>query len=423
VREVTATGAAIAELNDGRRVLVGGVAEGEAIEVELPRRGGKLPRARLRAVTTPSPARVEPPCPLVDRCGGCDWMHLSAETRAQLHRRHVAELVGRATGQTLAVIPYHQLNEPLGYRTRARLAVVARGGRARVGFRRDRSRRLVEVDRCLVLGAALATAPGQMARWLAGAEGTGELQLGLGRGGRWVVDLHFDGELPATTFATADERVRAGTWAGVAIWSAGATEPARFGDPRACLADLAGAPLIIAAGGFAQASDRGAAALAARVAALVELGPGGRLVELYAGSGTLSVVLAPLADRFVAVEQSPAAVDQLRDNLAARGLAGKVQLADANGFEVPRPTATVVLDPPRGGARQAMASLVAARPRQVVYVSCNPTTLARDLADLCPAGYGIAELELFELFPQTSHVECVVRLVRGAPAEAAKGGR
>jgi len=423
IREVTTTGDAVAELDDGRCVLVDGVAEGEQVEVELPRKGGRLPRARLRAVLEPSPARVTPPCPLSERCGGCDWMHLSAETRGELHRRHVAELLARATGQErLPTIAYHRPNEPLGYRTRARLAVSAKGDRPRVGFRRDKSRRLVEVDHCPVLCDALSKAPTTIGSWLAGAQGSGEAQVALGAAGRWVVDLHFDGDLASESFATAANQVEVGAWAGVDIWCAGATAPATFGDPRAVIADLGGAPLLIAPGGFAQPSDRGAALLAERVVELVGRGGRGRLVELFAGSGTLSVVLAPLADPFVAVEQSPAAVEQLRDNLAARGLAGKVQVGDANGFAVPRPTATVVLDPPRAGARGATASLVAARPRQIIYVSCNATTLARDLAKLCQRDYAITEIELFELFPQTSHVECVVRLVRGGSSPEQPAG-
>ena len=195
--------------------------------------------------------------------------------------------------------------------------------------------------------------------------------------------------------------------------------PATFGDPRAVIPDLDGAPLTIAAGGIAQPSHRGAVQLATRLGELCQLGPGGRLVELFAGSGTLSVVLAPLADGYLGIEQSAPAAEQLRENLAARGIAGKVQVADANRYEVPRPTATVVLDPPRAGARGAVRRLATVRPRQIVYLSCNLATLARDLAELSEAGYGIEQLELFELFPQTSHVETVVRLVRTADG----GGR
>ncbi len=413
VREVTATGDAIAKLEDGRCVLVGGVVQGERIELELPAKGGTMPRARLRGVLEPSEVRVAPPCPLVDRCGGCDWMHLSDEARGQLHLRHAAELVGRATGQSgWPDIPIHRPCDPLGYRTRARLVLSAKGSQVRVGYRRGKSHRLVAVDHCPVLCETLAAAPAEIARWLEGSEGEGEVQVALGEAGRWVLDLHFVGQLDAAVFATADRQVRGGAWAGVSIWCDGATVPATFGDPRAVIADLDGAPLTVAPGGFAQASDRGAVQLAMRLRELIQLAPGGRIVELFAGSGTLSVVLAPLADHYLAIEQSGPAAEQLRANLKARGIQAKVQVGDANQFVVPRPTATVVLDPPRTGAREAVQRLVTARPRQVVYVSCNLATLARDLAVLTEAGYQVEQLELFELFPQTSHVETVVRLVR-----------
>jgi 23S rRNA (uracil1939-C5)-methyltransferase len=91
----------------------------------------------------------------------------------------------------------------------------------------------------------------------------------------------------------------------------------------------------------------------------------------------------------------------------------KVFVSNADNWAIPRPIATVLLDPPRTGALEAARTIAEARPRQVVYVSCNPATLARDLAVLVDAGYSVQQLELFELFPQTSHVETVVRLERG----------
>jgi len=168
----------------------------------------------------------------------------------------------------------------------------------------------------------------------------------------------------------------------------------------------------LAPGGFAQVSEAGGNLLAQRVAALADVANGGRVVELFAGAGTLSVLLAAQTAQFVAVEQSPEAVACLRDNLSARGLEGTVRQADAEHFVIPRPTRVVVLDPPRTGAPRAIAATAAARPRQILYVSCNATTLTRDAVVLTDAGYSIDRIELFELFPQTHHVEVVMRFAR-----------
>jgi 23S rRNA (uracil1939-C5)-methyltransferase len=177
-----------------------------------------------------------------------------------------------------------------------------------------------------------------------------------------------------------------------------------------------GAPLVIAPGGFAQPSDAGAALLARRADELarIESKPRPRhVVELFAGSGTLSVLLAKDAASFTAVEMDEPACAAARENLAARGLAGKVVPKDADAFAIPPNTTIVVLDPPRTGAAGAARAIAASSARVVVYVACDPPTLARDLATLT-AGHKLAitHVETFELFPQTSHVETIVRLER-----------
>ncbi len=139
---------------------------------------------------------------------------------------------------------------------------------------------------------------------------------------------------------------------------------------------------------------------------------GAPCVELFAGSGTLSIAIAPRVSRFVAVEQSAEAAEALRHNLAARRLDAAVKVADANDFRLPR-AATVVLDPPRAGAAGACARIAEARPERVLYVSCNPATLARDAAALAAHGYRARSVALFDLFPHTSHVETLMRLERG----------
>jgi 23S rRNA (uracil1939-C5)-methyltransferase len=267
---------------------------------------------------------------------------------------------------------------------------------------------------------------------LAGSRGTGEAQIALGRvagaqpageGARVapVVDLSFRGELAPAAFAALDALVREGAWAGARVTLEGVTAPATFGDPRPVIDGADGAPLRVAEGGFAQPSDEGGRRLAARVAELAS--PAGQhVVELFAGSGTLSVLLARGAASFLGVEQHEPAVRAARENLAARGLPGKMVAADAEAHPLPKRADVVVLDPPRTGARGAARALAASRPRRVVYVSCDLPTLARDLAILCggrgapaPPGEGplaVESIDLFELFPQTSHVEAVVALGR-----------
>jgi 23S rRNA (uracil1939-C5)-methyltransferase len=287
-----------------------------------------------------------------------------------------------------------------------------------VGYRASGTRALAAVDRCPVLAAPLSPLLTDLPMVLRGAAGEGDLQIALGARGLPVLEIAWRGELPAATWRLLDERVAegaVGAWAGARVVLPGASCPASFGDPRPVIQGADGAPLVLAPGGFGQPSEEGASVLARRAADLADAPARPlRLLELFAGRGTLSVLLArgSRLEAFTAVERAPEAAACLRDNLAARGLAGKVVVADADASPIPPRTDVVVLDPPRGGAPGAAAAIVGSNARAVVYVSCNPATLARDVAQLVGGGFSITHIEAIELFPQTSHVEAIVRLAR-----------
>jgi 23S rRNA (uracil1939-C5)-methyltransferase len=432
VRELTPTGDGLAVLDDGRRAFIPGVVAGERVRIRLDPKSRTL-RGRVDELIEPSPQRVEPPCPharawrsepaggeartaVKQRCGGCDWMHVAETERRNNYTRMLIALLDYA-GMTSVPQPILHTPVPaLAYRSRARLQLRAHGKQTQVGYHSARSHRLAEVDSCSVLREELQPLLAELGPLVVGSEGTGEALLALGQGQRPVVELRWRGQLDAAVFARAHELVESDRWAGVQIWAEDAVAPASFGEvePRAPGGD--GQPLQFAPGGFAQASNEGSVALARRVAELVAVEEGKpqpqRIVELFAGSGTLSVMLVGLAERYVAVEQYEPAAAALRHNLKTRELTAKVLVADANSYVIPKPTECVVLDPPRAGAAGAMTMISKARPRRVVYVSCNPVTLARDLAGLADSGYVIDQLEQFELFPHTSHIETVARLVR-----------
>jgi 23S rRNA (uracil1939-C5)-methyltransferase len=419
VESLVAGGAGVARLKSGAAVFVPRTAPGELIEAEV-NAASRPATGRLLRVIEPSPERVAPPCPYVEACGGCDWMHLSARAQetshAEIARGAIAHAVG--AGAPVPEIRVHPAPAPLAYRTRARLFLKAeRRGGVRVGYRAPGSNELTVVDACAVLDPAIAPLLADLVAVLAGAIGDGDAQLARGLGGRPVVSLTWRGELPTATWAALDAKIKGGAWAGARVALAGVGQPAVFGDPRPVLAGADGAPLLIAPGGFAQPSDAGAALLARRADELarIEAKPRPRhVVELFSGSGTLSVLLAAGAASFTAVELEAEACAAARHNLAARSLEGRVIAADADAFPIPPSTTIVVLDPPRVGAPGAAKAIAASGARVVVYVSCDAPTLARDLAVLTAAGTRlvITHVETFELFPQTSHVETMVRLER-----------
>lgn len=414
IEGLAAGGSAIARLPDGRVVFVERGAPGDLVEVVIDERSAPV-RGRIARITEAGAGRVEPTCPHVKACGGCDWMHLSVPAQERAHVAIVRSVLTRATGQAeLPSIRVHAAPEPLRYRTRARLFLRAERTGVRLGYRAEGSHELVAIESCAVLAPALAPVLAELPEVLQGSLGQGDAQVALGQGGRRVVDLEWRGELSSRAFSELDRMVAEGRWAGARVRLEAATVPATFGDPRSWMDGPDAAPLVFAPGTFAQPSEAGAQLLARRTAALAQPATGRpkRIVELFAGSGTLSVLLARGAESFLGIESDPRAAEAARHNLRARELFGKITIGDADAFPIPKGTEVVVLDPPRTGARGASRAIAASRARVVVYVSCDPPTLARDLAILMRSGWTIAEIETLELFPQTSHVETLVRLVR-----------
>ncbi len=420
VEALAAGGAGIVRAG-GRVSLVPGVAPGDRVEVELASGARAMPR--LLRVVSPGPDRVEPACEIAGTCGGCDWMHLAVAAQEVAHASIVREVLAHAvTPHALPEVRVHAAPRPLGYRSRVRLHAEADRRGVRLGYHAARSRQIVEPAACVVLEDGLLDVARAVARALEGARGSGEIACAFGaRGG--VADVAWAGELPAAFWARLEDAVDGGALSGARVTLKGAGRPATFGDPSPAQRGADGLPLILPPGGFGQPSAEGAALLSSRVRELARA-EGREVLELFAGSGTLTVELARDAARVATVEIDAAAVRCAQQNLAARGLDAKVRasVGDAEATPIPKRAEIVVLDPPRTGAPGAAGRIAAARPKRVVYVSCDPPTLARDTRVLAQAGFAVVALETIELFPQTSHVETVAVFERGAAARRAQEG-
>jgi 23S rRNA (uracil1939-C5)-methyltransferase len=405
-------GLAFAE-NEGERraVFVRRAAPGDRVEadVDFSRRP-----AEVAGVTwiERGAGHIDAPCPYVGRCGGCDWMHLSFEAQREAHERFLTEALPEAWREIRVMS--HVPPKPLGYRTRARLHARASGGRAIVGMHEEKSHEPVEVDACIALDERLELARGEVAALLEGAHGRGDAQLALGaltpEPRRVVLELRWNGRVPADVYGRIERAAAGPLWQGARLWVGEATRPSVIGNPTPHLRGYDGEPLRLAPGGFAQASEEGNALLVGRVATLAaEVAHDKSVLELYAGAGNFTVALARASHPLVAVESSREACEAARANLHARGLKAKVVEADAATYTTSTTPHLLVLDPPRTGAKEVAAKLAARPAKFVLYVSCDPRTLARDLAILEPR-YDVRAVEMFEMFPQTSHVESVVLL-------------
>ncbi len=340
-------------------------------------------------------------------------MHLSLDAQERAHVGHLRAALPRAWRDV--AIASRAASEALAYRTRARLHVrCTPRGRVVVGMHEAGTREPVEVETCAILEPRLESARRALAAVFSASRGRGDVQLALGTR-LPVLDVRWDGELAPETFARLERSVGSGAIAGAQVTLAAATRPARIGDPTPWMTGADGEPLRLAPGGFGQASERMNTALALHVADVVRRsGAGGmrKAVELYAGAGNLSVLLARETGEIACVESHRETCDAARANLAARGLENaRVVEADAGGYAWGNATRLVVLDPPRVGARAVCERLATSRVEHVVYVSCDPQTLGRDLGILEKA-YAPTSVTAIEMFPQTSHVEAVVALER-----------
>lgn len=368
-------------------MFVAGAAPGEQVRVAVTEAHARWARGELRAIATPSPARVTPTCALFadGACGGCAWQHVALTTQAEAKQAIVAGALRRLISDGLALRPLATPVPALGWRWRARWSV----RRGALGYHRPRSHDVVDVALCPQLTPALAAVLTAVRARRAALVGDGEVAAVAGPGGAHVV---IDAPCAPTIAGLVGEAgIRGVRWPGGAA-----------GDDAVELEP----GLWVGGDGFAQGSAEGNAALCALVAEAAAVTPGARVLELHAGAGNFTRGLVAAGATVVAVDDRAPPRPP-----AALRIAPAAVVVD----ELVRTRAEldlVVLDPPRTGAREVMDGVVALGPRRVVYVACDPATFARDAAVLVAGGYAPRWAQALDLMPQTAHVELVAVLER-----------
>lgn len=407
---------------DGKTVFVEGALPGERVEASIYRRHPNYERARLERVIRPSSQRVEPACPHFGTCGGCSMQHLDFVAQAAIKGRILEDTlwhIGRVRAER--ILP-PILGPAWAYRTRARLTVrhVAKKGGVLVGFHERKSTYVTDMHQCPVLPGSVSALLPEMRRVverLSIPTRIPQIEVAVAESGTALVFRHLEPLTPADHDVLAEfasqHRVQ--------IW----LQPK--GPDSAHLAHPSEAPALhythpepgvrvyFRPTDFTQVNAGVNAMLVRRALALLEPRPGERIADLFCGLGNFTLPIARLGASVVGVEGSATLIERAEDNAARNGLSDRCQFRVADLFQCTSVSFLqfgrfdkLLVDPPRDGAIAVVKALPDPPPARIVYVSCNPATLARDAGYLVhERRYRLVVAGIANMFPHTSHVESI----------------
>ena len=401
--------------HEGRTWFVSGALAGEAVEARVLGARGKIVDARLERVLQASPERRPAPCRHYDRCGGCNLQHLPHAEQLALKQRMLAEQLQRVAG-----IQPEQWAAPLsgpefGYRRRARIAVRwdVKNRQLEVGFRAEASQAIIAIDECRVLVQPLQKILRHLPtvlRSLNKPQALGHVELFSGSAE--AVLLRHVAPLPEDDLARLQAFCKE---AGAQLWLQGEGEPAPVEAGQTLGFTLQPWQMQLAwrPGDFVQVNAQVNTAMIEQALAWLAPQPDERVLDLFCGLGNFALPLARQAREVVAVEGVQAMVERAaanaRDNNVHNAAFFQADLSQplagaewaAEGFSA------VLLDPPRDGAYEVVQGIARLKAKRLVYVSCNPATLARDAQVLVAQGYRLTRAGILDMFPQTAHVEAM----------------
>ena len=389
-------GDAFGRLPDGRAVFVPFALPGELVRVRLVEQKRGHARAELLEVLEPSPDRITPRCSHYTVCGGCHYQHLSYPAQLAAKTAILAEQLRRLGGLVeIPIQPAVPSPQPWNYRNHIQFHLTAEG---RLGFQRAGSERVVPIQECHLPEPLINQVWPQIElEPLPGVE-----RLSLRTGADDELLLVFESSDPEPFEFSVEELPVSAVHLGP-----GGTLVLAGSD--SLVIEVLGRPFQVSAGSFFQVNTPQAEAMLRHVLELVGAGPFQTLLDVYCGVGLFSAFLAPRASRLVGIELSPSACADFAANLDEFE---HVELYEADAETVLGSVDfhpdLILVDPPRAGLGQAaLDGLLAQQAPRLVYISCDPATLARDSKRLVAGGYHLVSLTPFDLFPQTYHIESI----------------
>lgn len=439
--DMTHDGAAVAKV-DGYPLFVPNALPGERGQVKVVKVNKGYGFGRLMELLEESPFRIEPSCPVYKQCGGCQLQHLSYEGQLQVKKKQVEDVLKRIGHLNLDEINVHPtlgMSEPWRYRNKAQVPVGEREGGLVAGFYQQRSHEIIDMNACLIqeqtnddlVQAVRAIAekygiPAYDERKHRGVLRHIVARYGKQTGQAMVVLITRSSELPHRKKLVEDITAQFPNVKSIVQNINPKRTNVIFGDETKVLwgtetiTDTIGdIQFAISARSFYQVNPEQTKVLYDKALQYAQLTGEETVIDAYCGIGTISLFLAQKAKKVYGVEVVPEAIDDARRNAELNGITNaEFEVGHAEDIMPAwskagiRPD-VIVVDPPRKGCDETLLhTMINMKPKRIVYVSCNPATLARDLRILEDGGYRTAEVQPVDMFPQTTHVESVVLMSR-----------
>jgi 23S rRNA (uracil1939-C5)-methyltransferase len=401
----------------GQVVMVAGTVPGDRVSARVIESKGNFEIAELATVIEPSSQRRQPPCPYVGACGGCPWQQIQYAAQLMAKQRSVEDNLRRIGKLAdFELLPIVAAPREYHYRRRIRLRSAENGN---IGFSRSASHDLVEVDACEIGVAPINQTLKHIRRWLVQASTRlAEIEIVCGEEKNELVLVGFAaGPFADSDRGTVGDFLDSGAGISGVIMKGDGWRHV-WGDSRITMVTEPAIRQLVEADLFTQVNPEGNRLILQQLLDSGKFDQRDRVLELYCGAGNFTLSIARRAGEVVAVEGHRRAIDNGRLNAQRNGIenirwrAAPVPSAVVNLARRNERFSKVVLDPPRAGAKGIDRDLTALNAQTILYVSCNPATLARDLAALVKRGYKLAAVQPIDLFPQTFHVETLAIVKR-----------
>ena len=422
---------------EGLAVFVTGAMEGERVKIKIAHLGHTAAYGDIIEVLQPSPHRVKPECPYFEACGGCTFWHMDYEEELRAKAQRVTDAMNRIGGLSLEQVAITGSPAVTHYRNKAQYPVGLVKGKAEAGFFRPRTHQVVPIRRCLIQGEEADAARETVVRWMQ-EYGVSVYDEKTGKGlvrhiyvrtamatGQVLVCLVINGnDIPHASQLVENlvESVNKFTTLCLSIHKRQGN--AVLGDkfielygPGYIEDQLCSLGFRLSPRSFYQVNRDGAEVLYGKALEFAGLTGKETVLDLYCGTGTITLALSKQAGRVIGVEIIEAAIRDAKENAKRNGVenaeffcADAAKAAKKFAEDGIKPD-VIVVDPPRKGLEETVIdAMVEMAPQRIVYVSCDPATLARDLKRLGQQGYETVKVEAMDMFPRCAHVESVALL-------------